>query len=201
MSGLSLSSVSDAFYNGTSGTPFSVHAVAAAWEITEDMVGGSVLTVKASWYATDELPGFNRKICAIRKFNGSEWMPAPLGAASGNAPRTRTGLGKAGLFAVMDGAAALSQIDIRENSGAGGEAKLFISPNPATDFVTLRLEGDDFADNVEIELVDTHSRLILKQQMDAASMTPFDISALPPGSYCFIARGKTAERLKWFVKN
>ena len=45
---------------GTTGTALTTDVVDASWDISEDVAGGSNLSVTANWNATDELTGFNR---------------------------------------------------------------------------------------------------------------------------------------------
>lgn len=60
---------------------------------------------------------------------------------------------------------------------------LSISPNPAQDFVYLKLPGDNFI-NKEVTLVNMAGAVLQKQRLnDAGSQVKLNVSSLPKGSY------------------
>jgi hypothetical protein len=94
--------------NGSTGSPITTDAVNTAWEITENVAGGSNLSVTAYWPLTDELSGFTRTDCGIARFiAGTDWdlPPSNMGGALGGDPynRVRNNL-TPGILAVMDDA-------------------------------------------------------------------------------------------------
>ncbi len=94
------------FENGLSGSPITTDAANVAWEVREDIIGGSSLATTAQWALNDELNNFVRAECGIARYNaGTDWdLPTVnMGAAAGAGPYTRTRLGLTpGVFAVLD---------------------------------------------------------------------------------------------------
>ncbi len=70
-------------------------SVNRSWTIGEDVSGGSNLSVRFQWTAADELPGFNRSLSSVVRFNGSvidyPVAPIPYNAATGTDPYLQTG--------------------------------------------------------------------------------------------------------------
>jgi len=94
---------------GLTGTGFTKEVVDASWDISEAVAGGSVLTLKATWDGTDELPGFNRTKAGISYYItspagnvGWDLLNSQTSAATGTNPYsfTRTGVSQLGAFAV-----------------------------------------------------------------------------------------------------
>ena len=77
-----------------------------SWEISENIAGGSDLTVTPQWNAGDELTSFDNTSCQVglTTNSGSSYTWSTVGAASGSGPYTRTGTGFSGIgtFAVGD---------------------------------------------------------------------------------------------------
>ncbi len=82
------------------------HMVNKSWEISENIAGGSDLTVTPQWNAGDELTSFDNTSCQVglTTNSGSSYTWSTVGAASGSGPYTRTGTGFSGIgtFAVGD---------------------------------------------------------------------------------------------------
>ncbi|MFN4253510.1 MAG: T9SS type A sorting domain-containing protein [Saprospiraceae bacterium] len=179
---------------GGSGTPILANAVDASWEITEATAGGSNLTLTASWYATDELAGFDRANCAIRQHNGSSWAASATNAASGTNPytRQRSGITSLGHFAVFDGVllkptGSDRTEQLSENQSFEiSENALSLFPNPTADWLNLRLpnEAESLA---EIRVVDSGGRTTMLSRQPQPNV-PLNVSALPDGMYRLLAR-------------
>lgn len=179
---------------GGTGTPIATNAADASWEVTEATAGGSNLTLTANWYATDELPGFDRTNCAIRQHNGSAWAASATGAASGANPytRLRAGITTLGYFAVFDGVLLKPTGSDRTEQLAENQAfeisenALSAFPNPASEWLHLRLknEADPLA---EIRLVDGNGRTVLLLRQPSMA-EPLDVAALPSGVYRLLGR-------------
>ncbi|MFZ4058038.1 MAG: hypothetical protein ACOYKE_07850 [Ferruginibacter sp.] len=104
--------LANAFTTGTTGSAISKEVVDASWDLSEDVAGGSNLSVTATWDAADELPGLNRLAGTGIGLSNYLTTPAPsvgwdllnsqTGAASGTNPYTitRSGITTVGAFAV-----------------------------------------------------------------------------------------------------
>ncbi len=71
--------------------PGSSAVVNREWNI-QDITGGANVDLTFQWNLGDETPmTFNRSLCAVARYDGSNWIPiTPYGAASGSNPYTRT---------------------------------------------------------------------------------------------------------------
>ncbi len=189
----------DALTNGASGPPFASDAVAASWDVTEATPGGSNLVLKASWYLADELPGFARAHCALRRHDGTAWLSAPLGPATNAVPytRTRTGVSDVGVFAVLDNSVPLAGADER----AGNDLQLEISPNPASDVARLQVSGFDFSQNLDVQVFDSRGQLV-RQERISGNQVEFTLRTgdLPPGEYAVEVRAGASRATARFVK-
>jgi hypothetical protein len=64
-----------------------------------------------------------------------------------------------------------------------GSDKVFVSPNPASDAVLVRLPEARLAASLTIEVVDVTGKAVLPQQPVTAAETTFSVAALAPGMY------------------
>ena len=101
--------LASAYTNGLTGAAFTKEVVDASWDISEAVAGGSNLTLTSTWYATDELTGFNRTKAGISYYVtspaanvGWDLLNSQTSAASGSNPYsfTRSGVSTLGTFAV-----------------------------------------------------------------------------------------------------
>lgn len=96
----------DVRQNGTAGPtiPQITDCVNMTWVITENVAGGSNLSVTPYWSAAIEGASFNRTTCGIGHYTAGAWDPQPAGAAGGANPYfvTRTGITALSAFAVGD---------------------------------------------------------------------------------------------------
>lgn len=92
--------VKDSVYQGAypgAAPALTQNAINCSWMVYEDVPGGSNLTTKLQWSATQELPGFNRSAAYVtyyRASTGGPWNPGPVAASSGTGPYnlTRSGI-------------------------------------------------------------------------------------------------------------
>ncbi|MCB0804553.1 MAG: hypothetical protein KDC05_02080 [Bacteroidales bacterium] len=104
--------------NGTTGgtIPEINDCVDMTWVITENVAGGSNLSVTPYWSAGLEGPNFNRNHAAVGHYTAGAWDPDGEGIASGANPYsiTRTGITSLSAFAVGDLESPMAiPIDIR----------------------------------------------------------------------------------------
>ncbi len=101
--------LSNVLTTGPTGTAFSKEVADASWDISEDVAGGSNLTLNATWSGTDELAGFNRTKTGISYYiptpgvtQGWDLLNSQVAPATGSNPYTssRTGISSLGVFAV-----------------------------------------------------------------------------------------------------
>jgi len=82
------------------------HMVNKSWVVSEDVSGGSDLSVTPQWAASSELTGFDRTSCQVglTSDGGANYTWGSVGAATGSDPYTRdgTGFSNIGTFAVGD---------------------------------------------------------------------------------------------------
>lgn len=106
---IAVRALANVFDAGLTGTAYTKEVVDASWDISEAVAGGSNLSVTASWYATDELAGFNRNKSGLSYYIpspalnlGWDMLNSQTGVASGSGPYsyTRTNVTQLGAFAV-----------------------------------------------------------------------------------------------------
>ena len=106
---IAVRSLTDVYNNGLTGTAFTKEVVDASWDISEAILGGSNLSITASWNATDELAGFDRTRSGISHYitspaNNVGWdlLNNQTSLASGSNPYTytRSGITELGAFAI-----------------------------------------------------------------------------------------------------
>jgi hypothetical protein len=102
----------DVLENGTTGNtiPEADHCVNNTWNITEEIPGGSGLTLTARWNESLEGVNFNRNHCGIGHYTAGNWHPQTETAASGSDPYSvsRSGITELSAFAVGDTASPMS---------------------------------------------------------------------------------------------
>ncbi len=102
----------DVLENGTTGNtiPEADHCVNNTWNITEEIPGGSGLTLTARWNESLEGVNFNRNHCGIGHYTAGSWQPQTETAASGSDPYSvsRSGITELSAFAVGDTASPMS---------------------------------------------------------------------------------------------
>lgn len=194
--------------DGGSGSPILANAVDASWEITEATAGGSNLALTTSWYLGDELVGFDRMACGIRRYDGSTWAIGATGNASGSNPytRQRSGFTALGYFGVFESTLFRQEADARDEEVAENQLfemrdnMLLAFPNPAADRLNLHLQNE--AESLaEIRVVDSGGRtaMLLRQPQPGV---PLNVAALPEGLYRVVARTTNGHLLTTsFVKS
>lgn len=190
-----------ALSGGGSGSPITTDGVATMWELTEAVPGGSTLNLTAQWRTADELPGFGRTACSVRRWNGTAWDSSPLGAATGAGTganpwkRSRNGVAGVGYFAVLDGGFPLAPPS--DDRSAGDDWLSIVTfPNPTSGPVSLQTE----ADIQHIALRDPLGRLV--REANGPMLNGMDLTGLPAGLYLLevSVEGEAAARVLKVVK-
>lgn len=189
--------LSTALSGGGSGTPVTADGVAAMWELTEAVPGGSTLNLTAQWRTADELPGFLRTACSVRRWNGAAWDSSPLGAATGAGTganpwkRTRTGVAGVGYFAVLDGGFPLAPpagAELRNEAGEmvdGGERlECQAMPNPFDNQLFIAARGARGTQKLSTRAFDLTGRVIAQQTFpEGSERLKLDTRNWLPGVY------------------
>ncbi len=89
---------------GTTGTPYNTNVVDQTWYVSEEVPGGSDLSLTVEWFAGEELPALDRNNCYVAQYDGG-WMLDAGGPASGDGPfqASRSGITSVSQFAVASG--------------------------------------------------------------------------------------------------
>jgi hypothetical protein len=74
------------YRNGNSGDTSATHKVDRIWLVDEAVKGGSNVTLKMQWNSKEELPSFNRSLCAIGHYETGTWDIDGINGASGQNP-------------------------------------------------------------------------------------------------------------------
>lgn len=191
--------LAEALNGGYDGSAIGDNAVAAAWDVTESMPGGSKLTLMVQWGAGDELPDFDRNNCGLAQYDPtSGWIPdaANLAPAGGNDPFTRNhGPLAPGLYMVADeGFASFSShpaMAMRNSNPVGPNTSptaVLLYPNPSSGALFLEIgQLPASTENITVRVFDSKGVRILNQQLAANSAHVFrldtSISDLQAGFY------------------
>jgi len=96
----------DVLDGGTTGStiPEIDNCVNNTWNITEEIAGGSDLSITAQWNLSDEGSSFDRTQSGLGHYTAGNWNPQDAAAAQGTGPYslTRTGITSLSAFAVGD---------------------------------------------------------------------------------------------------
>ncbi|SDG90015.1 Por secretion system C-terminal sorting domain-containing protein [Dyadobacter soli] len=90
--------------NVPQGSPVTSMAVNKTWYVSEDVPGGSNVTMSLTWNKSDELPSFDRGMCFISHYKNNKWDEIPAGSVEGSDPYTerRSGITSFSPFAVTN---------------------------------------------------------------------------------------------------
>lgn len=74
-----------------------------------------------------------------------------------------------------------------------------LSPNPASEQLTLRYEGDGNLGSVHVQCFDPLGRLVREQDLGIVRTATFDVSDFPPGLYRLVLRTEVGVEVKGIV--
>lgn len=166
--------------NGTSGTDVSASqsVVNKTWTVYSDSLSTVNMDVRLGWGVASEVNGFDRQQCYIKNYYNNTWdsdLPGMAQTGNNNTYQTqRTGMGNAGVFAVVDDLAPLS---VPQNTVAG----VAIYPNPTTDFLITEVSSENNGRFV-YELFDASGRLV-NSFSNAEVRNQIDFRTYELGSY------------------
>ncbi|MFN3874851.1 MAG: T9SS type A sorting domain-containing protein, partial [Flavobacteriales bacterium] len=162
------------------GAPITARAVGRTWVVAEQVGGGNTGDITVQWNASDELPQFNRNLCAVSRYDGTDWQTGTFAAALGAGPFTRalSGVNAFREFSVGDNLlnlnTALDDLDAQRS------AVPLLYPQPADQVLhVVAPEGGMFRG---IRLFDASGRLAGSTSFRSEHAV-LDVSALPPGVY------------------
>ncbi len=108
------------------------------------MSGGNTADIRVQWGASDELPLFNRSLCAVSRFDGTAWVTGSFASATGADPfsSTVTAVNAFREFSVMDNLLNLNTSV--EGSGARDSTVPQLFPQPADQVLHMKAaDGQD----------------------------------------------------------
>ncbi len=89
---------------GDTGDPYGSNVVNRTWYVSEEVPGGSDLSLTAEWNGADELPAFDRTSCYLAQYDGSWSLAEEVPATGGDPFRvSRSGITTVAQFAVASG--------------------------------------------------------------------------------------------------
>ncbi|HRD54191.1 MAG TPA: hypothetical protein PKY96_16250 [Flavobacteriales bacterium] len=163
------------------GAPITARAVGRTWVVAEQVSGGNTVDLTVQWNATDELPLFNRSLCAVSRYDGTDWVTDTYAAAVGNGPFTRTlnGVSSFREFSVSDNLLNLNTA--MEDGDARSASAPRIFPQPADN--VLHLAAAEGRMITGARLLDASGRVAAQHTHSAADRVALDVGGLPPGVY------------------
>jgi hypothetical protein len=162
------------------GASITARAVDRTWVVTEQVNGGNTADITMQWNASDELPQFNRSLCAVGLYDGTDWVTGTYAAALGGGPFTRSITGVTGFreYSVSDNLLNLNTAV--ENLAASSSFAPRLFPQPADH--ALHVVAPEGRMIRTVRLYDASGRLA-RATSEASDRAVLDVSALPPGAY------------------
>ncbi|HRD54192.1 MAG TPA: hypothetical protein PKY96_16255 [Flavobacteriales bacterium] len=163
-----------------SGAPITARAVGRTWVVAEQVSGGNTGDITVQWSAADELPLFNRSLCAVSRYDGTDWLTGTYAAAIGGDPFTRTlsGVSSFREFSVSDNLLNLNTA-VEDRDASTATPRIF--PQPA-DHV-LHVVAPEGRMIRSTRLYDASGRVMMESTRPAAERMTLDVGVLPAGLY------------------
>lgn len=149
--------------------------------VAEDVSGGNTADIRVQWGASDELPLFNRSLCAVSRFDGTAWVTGSFASATGadSFSSTVTAVNAFREFSVMDNLLNLNTSV--EGSGARDSTVPQLFPQPADQ--VLHMKAADGQIMTSVRLLDASGRVALQPSNFSTDRGTLDVSTLAPGMY------------------
>jgi hypothetical protein len=162
------------------GASITARAVDRTWVMSEQANGGNTADITMQWNASDELPQFNRSLCTVGLYDGTDWVTGTYAAALGSGPFTRSLSGVSGFreYSVSDNLLNLNTA-VEDLAASSSDAPRFF-PQPADH--ALHVVAPEGRMIRTVRLYDASGRLA-RATSEASDRYVLDVSALPPGAY------------------
>jgi len=146
-------SVAEVLDNGNTGTPIVSNVVNKTWFIEESTIGGSDLTLTATWNTADEMTSFDRTQCYISHYIGSRWDGASNNVALGSNPYTisRSGITSLSPFAI--GSNEVLPIDLLSFKAVGRREKVELNWSTGTEINSAYFDAEYSIDAIHFEKI------------------------------------------------
>ena len=107
------------YLDGTSGLEIMERVVDVTWFVDEEVVGGSDLSMRPQWNASNELPFFDRSIALLAHYKNNDWLSNVVQAASGTDPYSilQTGITDLSPFAVVNSSSRVVPVELLSFNG------------------------------------------------------------------------------------
>ncbi len=184
---------------GASGLPLAQGVADASWQITEGTTGGSNANITFQWASVDELPQFNRSSCSPYRYASGWQSQAAASSAIGFDPYSLNLLNASafGYFMVGTPGAIFAAANDRD---LAGESDFQVFPNPAQDFLTLKISSQEAQQGLAVDWLDVAGRLVFSEKLDlekGENQLPCSLARLPAGIFWVRVEGYSPKR---FVK-
>ena len=163
------------------GAPITARAVDRTWVVSEQVNGGNTADITLQWNASDELPQFNRSLCAVGLYDGTDWVTGSYAAALGSGPFTRAITGVSGFreFSVSDNLLNLNTALDEETLRPGSRLRLY--PQPADAMLQVAAPNGQIVQAMRI--LDMRGRTALEMNERWSGLLSIDVSGLFPAAY------------------
>ena len=163
------------------GAPITARAVGRTWVVAEQVNGGNAADITLQWSAADELQQFNRSLCTVSRYDGTDWVTGTYAAALGGGPFTRAITGVSGFreYGVSDNLLNLNTALDEEPMRPASRLRLY--PQPADQ--VLHIAAAEGHSMTGARLLDASGREALQPVQTNADRATLDVSNLAPGVY------------------
>jgi hypothetical protein len=163
------------------GASITARAVGRTWVVAEQVNGGNTADITMQWNTSDELPQFNRNLCAVGLYDGTDWITGTYAAALGIGPFTRTINGVSGFreYSVSDNLLNLNTALDEETMRPG--SRLLLYPQPAD--AVLQVAAPDGQTVQAMRILDMRGRTVLMLNERWNGAVSIDVSGLFPAAY------------------
>jgi|GEM_PF-6432692 len=162
------------------------------WSITEDLIGGSDLTIKLYWNKDQEGSKYDRTQSNLIKWNGTDWKKDTISKftteSNGQLSISSSNITQVGEFSIQGGnLLKAKQILTSITATTGSQPKLNIStyPNPCNNILNLNIIGNK-DELVQVNMYNMQGQMVYVNQLHLVaglqtSTIPTD--AIAPGQY------------------
>lgn len=183
--------------NGTTGTILSATQpmINATWMVESSATASVNATLEVMWNTASEVNAFDRTKAYISHYTNAQWDASATAAATMNSNGMysvkRSNLTTFSPFAVFDENTSVSVGNVAAISGWS------LSPNPATDMITIQL--NDRKGTARANIYNVSGQLVTSTQV-TGSNNSVDVSRLNPGVYYVRIDGAFAQAGQKFIK-
>jgi hypothetical protein len=163
------------------GAPITARSVDRTWIVAEEVDGGNTADITVQWNAGDEMPLFNRSLCSVGQYDGTEWITGTYAPALGLGPfnRTISGANEFREYSVSDNLLNLNTALKDPSTQSRPLARIW--PLPADQVLNISIADGGSLNTLRI--LDLSGRVVFDLNKPWSGALRVDVGALPAATY------------------